>query len=173
MFTAGFRVQHGSVGSDRKIVAVLLASTTVIPFCAGWGLTVFYDLSPYNGPNGNANTLFLIVNIAVAVTSIPVISRIFIDLQIIQTRFAQIILTVATVQDILLWGVLAVATSMVGTEVMTGGLLFAAIAKPILFCVIGIGIGPLLLRFAQTLRIATVIRSAKLSFALIWCFVAT
>lgn len=173
MFTAGFRVQHGFAARDWKVALVLLASATVLPFCAGWGLTVFYDLAPYNGPNGNALTLSLIVGIAVAVTSIPVISRIFIDLDIIKTRFAQIVLAVATLQDILLWGVLAIATAVAGAELITGQQLFVAIGKPIIFCTIGIAVGPLLLKFAQTLRITSVIRSAKLGFALIWCFVVT
>lgn len=173
MFTAGFRVQHGFITADRKITSVLLLSATVLPFAAGWAVTVLYDWSEYNGPNGNNITLSLIVGIAVAVTSIPVISRIFIDLDIIRTRFARIIIAVSTIQDILLWAVLAIATSMAGAITPTEGSMVLAIAKPFIFCAVGILVGPLLLKFAQTLRVASVIRSAKLGFALIWCFVVT
>ncbi|MBG06345.1 MAG: sodium:proton exchanger [Rhodospirillaceae bacterium] len=170
MFTAGFRVQHGVFQHDKRVMLVLLASVTVLPFLAGWAITVFVDMSTYNGPNGNALTLALIVGIAVAVTSIPVISRIFIDLDIIQTRFARIVIGVATIQDILLWAVLAIATSLAGVEVASKTDLSLAVAKPFLFCAVGIVVGPILLTFVQRLRITTVVRSAKLGFALIWCF---
>lgn len=171
MFTAGFRVQHGFLHQDRKVTLTLLASATVLPFCAGWIVTELYDFSTYNGPNGNALTLSLIVGIAVAVTSIPVISRIFIDLDIIQTRFARIVIGVSTVQDILLWAVLAVAINMAGAVPTSGSDMVLAVAKPFVFCFIGVVVGPFLLAFAQKLPIAGVIRSAKLGFALIWCFV--
>ena len=170
MFTAGFRVQHGVFQHDKRVMLVLLVSVTVLPFLAGWASTVFIDMSTYNGPNGNALTLALIVGIAVAVTSIPVISRIFIDLDIIQTRFSRIVIGVATVQDILLWAVLAIATSLAGVEFASKTDLTLAVAKPFLFCAVGIIVGPFLLTFVQRLRFTAVVRSAKLGFALIWCF---
>lgn len=173
MFTAGFRMQHGFLARDRKVHLVLVASATVLPFCAGWAATEFFDLSTYNGPKGNAYTLPLIVGIAVAVTSIPVISRIFIDLGVIETRFARIVLGVSTIQDILLWAVLAVATGIAGAEAVQSASIVEAVLKPFAFCFVGIVIGPRLLVFAQRLRFASVIRSAKLGFALIWCFLAT
>ena len=36
MFTAGFRVQHGVFQHDKRVMLVLLASVTVLPFLAGW-----------------------------------------------------------------------------------------------------------------------------------------
>jgi K+:H+ antiporter len=56
--------------------------------------------------------LMLVVSIAVAVTSIPVISKILYDLKILHTRFARLVLGVAVIEDILLWAVLAVATAL-------------------------------------------------------------
>jgi Kef-type K+ transport system membrane component KefB len=54
----------------------------------------------------------LVVSIAVAVTSIPVISKILYDLKILHTRFARLVLGVAVIEDIVLWAVLAVATAL-------------------------------------------------------------
>src|SRR5919206_510533 len=71
-----------------------------------------FNFKPYLGPHGNVSALTIIIGIAVAITSIPVISKIFLDLGIMHTRFARICLTVATVEDIALWGLLAVAISL-------------------------------------------------------------
>lgn len=49
--------------------------------------------------------------IAVAVTSIPVISKILHDLGILHTRFACLILGVAVFEDVRLWVVVAIATA--------------------------------------------------------------
>lgn len=62
------------------------------------------------GARGNETSVLLVLAIAVAVTSIPVISRIFMDLRIMHTRFASLVLGFAVVEDIILWGFLAVAT---------------------------------------------------------------
>ena len=110
MFTAGFRLQRNSTRRTAALRGSLFGAT-VIPFSAGWAATYWVNLSGYLGPQGNSITLALIFAIAVAVTSIPVISRIFIDLKLIKTRFAKIVLAASTVQDVLLWAALAVATS--------------------------------------------------------------
>ena len=155
---------------DGKTVFILLASATILPFGAGWLATAYFDLGGYIGPNGDAITFALVLAIAVAVTSIPVISRIFIDLDIINTRFARIVLAVSTIQDILLWAVLAVATSLAGAKTGTQSEVAVVVVKPLAICVAGLILGPPVLRFLQKLKIASVIRSAKLGFALIWCF---
>src|ERR671928_2261348 len=75
-----------------------------------------FNFKPYLGAHGNISSLTIIIGIAVAITSIPVISKIFIDLGIMHTRFARIVLAVATVEDIALWGLLAVAISLAHSE---------------------------------------------------------
>src|SRR5256885_10533960 len=71
-----------------------------------------YHFSPCSGPNGNMPSLAIIVGIGVSVTSIPVISKIFIDLKIMNTRFAKIVLAIATVEDVIQFGALAIATGV-------------------------------------------------------------
>src|SRR5260370_16832585 len=57
-------------------------------------------------------SLAIIVGSGVSVTSIPVISKIFIDLRIMDTRFAKIVLAIATVEDVIQFGALAIATGV-------------------------------------------------------------
>ena len=149
MFTAGFRVQRNFDAEDRRFAGLLLLGATVIPFSAGWAATLWVDIGDYIGPRGNEFTLALVFAIAVAVTSIPVISRIFIDLGIIETRFAKIVLAASTVQDVLLWAALAVATSLAAAQspsIMDAGL---AAARTLVFTAASLVVGPPLLRYAN------------------------
>ena len=50
-------------------------------------------------------------------TSIPVITKIFYDLGILHTRFASLMLGAAVLEDIMLWGVLAVATAIASATI--------------------------------------------------------
>ena len=170
MFTAGFRVQRNFDAEDRRFAGLLLLGATVIPFSGGWAATYWVDLDGYIGPKGSALTLTLVFAIAVAVTSIPVISRIFIDLGILETRFAKIVLAASTVQDVLLWAALAIATSLAATQ--SPSLLDAvlAAARTMIFTAAALIFGPSLLRYANRLRLNLVLKASRLGYTLVWCF---
>src|SRR6266850_1752860 len=112
MFMSGMEIKARFAREDRKVAFPLLAGATLLPFLLGVAAPRVFNFKPYMGANGNISSLTIIIGIAVAITSIPVISKIFLDLGIMHTRFARICLTVATVEDIALWGLLAVAISL-------------------------------------------------------------
>ena len=62
------------------------------------------------GTVNNNISFTLVFCIGVAITSIPVISKIFFDMGIMNTKFSNTILTVATFQDLCLWILLNIAT---------------------------------------------------------------
>jgi len=169
MFTAGFRVQRDFEPADRRFAALLLCGATIIPFSAGWIATYWVDFASYSGPRGNPLTLAFIFAIAMAVTSIPVISRIFIDLGIIATRFAKIVLAASTVQDMLLWAALAIATSLAGSQSPSFAEAGLAASRTFIFAAAALLLGPPLLRRANRLRINLVFKASRLGYTLIWC----
>jgi K+:H+ antiporter len=98
---------------------------------------------------GSANhrlALVLVIGIAVAVTSIPVIAKIFHDLEILHTRFARLILSVAVAEDIVLWGILAIATALAGAVALPAGRVVADTAAAIVFFALGLTVLPPLVR---------------------------
>jgi Kef-type K+ transport system membrane component KefB len=117
MFISGFEVQKSFTRSDRRIVTSVLVGATGVSFLAGLLIPLVVDFSPFRGPNGGTMALPIVVGIAVAVTSIPVISRIFIDLKMINSHFAKVVLAIATVEDIILYAALAFATSLASSSV--------------------------------------------------------
>jgi len=112
MFLSGAETKALFQKHERKQIAWLAAVGTALPFFIMLALGSFLPLGWFMGVKSNRASLLLVMSIAVAVTSIPVISRIFHDLKILHTRFARLVLGVAVLEDIVLWAVLAVATAI-------------------------------------------------------------
>ena len=87
-------------------VGLVTVVGVVLPFVAGLLLFRVIDSSSLLGVAQNDTALLLVFGLAIAVTSIPVISRIMFDLGIIETPFARIVLGVAVIEDIIVYVVL-------------------------------------------------------------------
>ena len=76
------------------------------------GSIPFFNLFKENfiGSINNEVSYSLVFAIGVAITSIPVISKIFFDMGIMNIKFSNTVLTVSTFQDLCLWILLNVAT---------------------------------------------------------------
>jgi Kef-type K+ transport system membrane component KefB len=117
MFISGSETRRLMARENQRETAWLVGIGTPLPFLLVLGLPLGAFLSPdlIVGKAGQATSALLVLAIAVAVTSIPVLSRIFHDLKILHTRFASLILGSAVLEDIILWAVLAIATSLANT----------------------------------------------------------
>ncbi|MGI0016740.1 MAG: cation:proton antiporter, partial [Nitrososphaera sp.] len=170
MFISGFELQRSFDRKDRKIVVVTLLGSTIVPFLAGWLAPSFYDFSPYLGSKSNMLALKIIIGIAVAVTSIPVISKIFMDLGIIHTSFAKIVLATATLHDVILWVALAIATGLVSTKSSSLSGIIATVVITIIFSGISLFVMPKLIRFSNGLRYNFLMKSSTSGYVIFVCF---
>ena len=118
MFLSGAEMQQLFSREERRTVAWLTIVGTGIPFLLGLIFGPWLIRPSLAGPNGNRVSLIIILAVGVAVTSVPVVSKIFADLKILHTRFARLILGVAVLEDIVLWLALALATAMAGHTVL-------------------------------------------------------
>lgn len=112
MFMSGTETRGLFCRADRRQVGFLGIVGTGLPFVLVLIVAPRLRLAPLMGPAGQSISLLLVIGIAMAVTSIPIISKILHDLGISHTRFARLILSVAIIEDIVLWAVLAVATAL-------------------------------------------------------------
>src|SRR5438093_708094 len=111
LFVSGVEVRKVfATRTSRKQTWWLLGVGTSLPFLLTLALSPVVPLRSLMGPASSRGALLLVLATAAAVTSIPVISKIFADLGILGTRFASLVLGVAMLEDIVLYGVLAVAT---------------------------------------------------------------
>ena len=146
MFASGTETRGLFTRHERREVGWIGAVGTGLPFLLALVASHYLPLEPLMGRSGQRLALVLVVCIAVAVTSIPVISRIFHDLKILHTRFARLILGVAVLEDIVLWAVLAVATALAGGAALSRAKLFHHIAATLVYFAVGLTLAPPLLR---------------------------
>ena len=170
MFMSGMEIKARFAREDRKVAFPLLAGATLLPFLLGVAAPKVFDFKPYLGPNGNISSLTIIIGIAVAITSIPVISKIFLDLGIMNTRFARICLTVATVEDIALWGLLAVAISLSKSAHPSVSELIRTPIVTVAFFALAMVVLPRLLNGLRHTPARNVVENRPVRFALLACF---
>lgn len=146
MFTSGAET-HGLFGKDdRRQVGILGLVGTGIPFIVALVASRFVPLDPLAGNSGRGMPLTLVLAIAVAVTSIPVISKILHDLQILNTRFARLVLGVAVLEDIGLWAVLALATALAKSQSVPQSRIVLHLLATVAYFAFGLFAAPALLK---------------------------
>lgn len=109
MYCSGIEVRSAVKRNEGRTVAWILVLGTVVPFLAGLAVLPLLDERSFYGPHGNHTSFLLVFGVAMAVTSIPVISRIMFDLGLLGTPFSRIVIGAAVIEDVLLYVVLAVA----------------------------------------------------------------
>lgn len=170
MFAAGFRVQRELTREDRHIVTVLLISSLALPMLGGWHLTSLIPAERMMAPGTDPLAFHLVLAIGAAVTSIPVISRIFFDLKLMGTRFAKVVLMAATLQDLVLWTALAIATGIGSGKAADGGTLVQVVATTLVFIGLSIVLGPPLLARAGKWLPVRRDTAPLVGYALLICF---
>jgi Kef-type K+ transport system membrane component KefB len=102
----------------------------------------------------------------VAVTSVPVVSKIFADLKIFHTRFARLVLGVAVLEDIVLWLALAVATALAGKTALDSRHMSYHLIITIGFFVLGLTIVPEIVRRINRSPSNVIARNSPVAYAL-------
>jgi Kef-type K+ transport system membrane component KefB len=112
MFLAGAELRVRVEPGERRTAAMIAVAGLVLPFAGG--ILAVYPIGYRNlaGPNATVLSFYLTFGIATAVASIPVISRIMMDLGILDTAFARIVLMVAVAKDAVLYIVLAAVPAL-------------------------------------------------------------
>jgi Kef-type K+ transport system membrane component KefB len=175
MFVAGAEVRRVLAREQWAPTAWILSIGTAIPFVIAFGLAIVFPLSSLHGPNGGEGAFAVSLATATAITSIPVISRIFHDLKILHTRFASIVLGTAMMEDVGLFAALAVATTLAAYrpgEALTATLV-THIGTTIAFLLFGLLVAPRVLRWVGSLRVNVLARRQRVAYALLLMFVYT
>jgi Kef-type K+ transport system membrane component KefB len=121
MFVAGAAAKHLLGKENRKATAFILGLGTPLPFLLALVVAPLLPLERFMGTAGSESAVILVFAAAAAVTSIPVITKIFADLGILHTRFASLQLGSAVLEDIGLWGVLSIASAIAASKLSSTG----------------------------------------------------
>ena len=111
MFLSGYNTDIKVDKTNAKTISLVFVGATILPMA---GSIPFFGLfkEHFIGSINNDVAYCLVFAIGVAITSIPVISKIFFDMGIMNTKFSNTVLTVSTFQDLCLWILLNVATKI-------------------------------------------------------------
>lgn len=165
MFTAGFKVRTGAGRDGPRLIASLVIGAVVLPFAFGFLAAPFIP----DTAEGDPIAFRLVVGIGAAVTSIPVISRLFIDLNLMGTRFARTVVTAATIQDLILWAILAVATAIQqghGSDPVDLG---RVAVTTVVFAILSFMLGPRVLRVVGRLGVKRFTEASLIGYTLLVC----
>lgn len=108
MMNAGLSIPRiDSIKEARTSISLIVGALT-IPFCIAFitADSISNDLDP------SSSAFKIVIACAASVTSVPVLSGIFIDLGIISRNFARNVLAAAALQDIILWIIFSWAISL-------------------------------------------------------------
>lgn len=176
MFLSGAETQQLFTREERREVGWLGIVGTGIPFALGLIFGPWLIRPELAGPNGNRISLIIILAVGVAVTSVPVVSKIFADLKILHTRFARLVLGVAVLEDIALWLALAVATALPGKTALNPRTMAYHLLATIAFFLLGLTIVPRVIKKINKSRFNIVAKNSPVGYAiavlLAYCAVA-
>ena len=176
MFLSGAETRHLFSREERREVGWLTIAGTGIPFLLALILGPGLIRPSLAGPDGNQTSLIIVVAVGVAVTSVPVVSKIFADLKILHTRFARIVLGVAVLEDIVLWLALAVATAMARKTALNPRQMSYHLITTIAFFGLGLTIVPRIVKRINKSRFNIFAKHSPVAYAtavlLAYCVVA-
>jgi K+:H+ antiporter len=176
MFLSGAETRELFTREERREVGWLAVVGTGIPFVLALVFGPWLIRPALAGPNGNRISLIIILAVGVAVTSVPVVSKIFADLKILHTRFARLVLGVAVLEDIVLWLALAVATAMAGKTLLNARALSYHLITTVGFFVLGLTIVPRIVKRINKSRFNVIAKHSPVAYAigvlLSYCVVA-
>lgn len=167
MLLAGAETQQLFTREERREVGWLTIVGTGLPFLVGLLFAPWLIRPSLAGPNGNRISLTIILAVGVAVTSVPVVSKIFADLKILHTRFARLVLGVAVIEDIVLWLALAIATATAGKAVLHPRAMTYHLLATVAFFVLGLTIVPRLVKRINKARFNVLARTSPTGYAIV------
>jgi Kef-type K+ transport system membrane component KefB len=176
MFLSGAETRQLFTREERREVGWLAIVGTGIPFVLGLVLAPWLVRPTLAGQNGNRISLTIILAVGVAVTSVPVVSKIFADLKILHTRFARLVLGVAVLEDIVLWLALAIATAMAGKTVLNPRQMSYHLFTTVGFFALGLTIIPRIVKRINKAQFNVLAKQSPVAYAiavlLAYCVVA-
>jgi Kef-type K+ transport system membrane component KefB len=176
MFLSGAETRQLFTREERREVGWLAIVGTGIPFVLGLVFGSWLVRPALAGQNGNRISLIIILAVGVAVTSVPVVSKIFADLKILHTRFARLVLGVAVLEDIVLWLALALATAMAGKTTLNPRQMSYHLISTIAFFALGLTIIPRIIKRINKAEFNVLAKNSPVGYAiavlLAYCVVA-
>ncbi|UII34742.1 cation:proton antiporter [Fulvivirga ulvae] len=143
LFIAGLEVDLHIVWQQGKQALSVSMMSLIVPFVAGFIITWFFpDLFGYT-EEGKKLVFAMFIGTMMAITALPVVARVLMDLEIFKTRMGMLIIASAMIIDLLGWIIFTVILNMMGNASETlslGRTIWISIGFTILMLTAGKGL---------------------------------
>ena len=120
MFFLGLEVEVSLLTRNWRAAGPVAIVSIIIPFCTGVGISYwFYDIEK---TTADQTTFLLFMGTSLAFTAFPVLARILTSFRLIHAGFGVHTLSIAAIDDVLAWCVLAITLSYAGGGAAINGL---------------------------------------------------
>ena len=174
MFQIGLEFEFGEVlRTQRERVVGISVIGIAVPFALGYfSADFFYDRLPEpTQPDEFGFRLFFAV--AMSITAIPILGRIFMELGLSHTRLAALTISAAAVDDVCGWLLLGVISLLVMGELDAGWIAIRLLALAAYLAAVFLALRPLLKRYlAQSLNKHGTLGANAITVVLVALFVS-
>lgn len=172
MFVAGLEVNLSQLQQRKQSILLVSLLGCLLPFFLGIAtILLFPDFWNYPTQSSRLNFM-LFIGIALSISALPVITRILMDLRLLQHEVGGIVITAAALNDLIGWALFALLFSNLSTDNLQNSLA-RTLGLTVLFTlatlVIGRWLGRRVFRWART---ALVWPSGFLSLTAVFIFIS-
>jgi Kef-type K+ transport system membrane component KefB len=152
LFSAGLEINLTQIQQRKWKIVIISAFGFLIPFLIGYGAVILLPDYWNHTAASDISTLALFIGTALSISALPVITRILMDLRLLDQEVGIVVISSATIDDLIGWSLFAVIISSLSAShsdqnffrILIGIVFFAIL-------IIGIGrrFGPPVLRWAH------------------------
>jgi Kef-type K+ transport system membrane component KefB len=111
LLVVGMELNPGRLKQQGRNIVWTSALGILFPFALGYGLVVFFPGLWGSQATDHLLPFALFIGTALSISALPVISRILMDLNLLKSRIGTVIISSATINDLVGWFLLAVITN--------------------------------------------------------------
>ncbi len=116
LFIAGLEVELHIVWQQGKQALLTSFFALTVPFISGFLITYYFpDFFQLSGDSDQRLVFALFIGTTMAITALPVIARILMDLSLFKSGMGMLIIASAMINDLLCWLIFTVILSMMGS----------------------------------------------------------
>lgn len=116
VFTAGLQIDLACVRRRSRSTLFTSISGIILPFALGFVMVLLMP-GLLRVPSGDLKIFALFMGTALSISALPVIARILMDLDLLKKELGAMIITAATIDDIIGWSLFALILSILNTGV--------------------------------------------------------
>lgn len=111
LFVAGLEINLSHLKKQGLSVVLTSLSGVALPFALGFGAVLIFPALWYSEGRADGIVLALFLGTAMSISALPVIARILIDLNLLKSRLGTVVISAATIDDLIGWSLFAVILS--------------------------------------------------------------